>query len=103
MGALNANCRTGASKRMGTYLEVGPTGAVIATEEPAISPGASRLQGSGQQSTDQTQDGTWVVVVPMDDWYNRAFYATFDRWVDAYDYWNSRPGCLLCKDYTPKE
>ena len=87
---------------MGTYLEVGPTGAVIATEKPAVNPGAGGLQGSGQQSTDQAQGGAWIVVVPMDDWYQRAFYATFDTWGDAYNYWYDRPGSLLCRNYTPR-
>ena len=86
---------------MGTYTETGSTDTILEATQPAVAPGSDRLQGSGQQSTDQAQDGTWIVVTPVWGGYHRAFYAIFDEWDNAYDYWRDRPESLLCKNQTP--
>lgn len=87
---------------MGTHTKIGSATTVIAAKEPAPHPGADRLQGSGKQSVDQAQDGTWVVVSPfMFDNFNRAHYAVFSTWIEAYHHWDGYPGSLLCKNHTP--
>lgn len=90
---------TGVNRRMGTHLETGPATPVLEDSQPTTCPGADRLQGAGQQSIDQAQGGTWVVL-----YIHPAYGEYWDEWFYTYASalirWRETGG-YLCKNHTP--
>ena len=84
---------------MGTNIETGSASAIATPEKPATHPGVNRLQGSGEQSVDQAQDGAWIIWY-LHPWYNEWWPEMFYTYQSAVIRWRETGG-YLCKNHTP--